>query len=127
MCFPSHYRQQIAKPELVENAWLKDLPVADMARFGWLTPQPKASERLAACLFFFGVPNVATWHRVCRPVQQEFAFRTSPSFESHPAAVSAWLRQGEILAQKGSFRRRGCASYFDNFCRLSHLAGFSQA
>lgn len=26
------------------------------------------------------------------------AFRTSPSFDSRPAAVAAWLRQGEILA-----------------------------
>lgn len=94
------YRQQVVKPDLTENSWLKDLPVADMVRFGWLRPQPKVSEQLTACLSFFGVPNVAAWRRVYGPLQQRFAFRTSPSFESRPAAVCAWLRQGELLAQE---------------------------
>jgi HTH-type transcriptional regulator/antitoxin HigA len=94
------YHQQIATPGLADNAWLRDLPLTDMVKFGWVKPQPDPSQQLASCLNFFGVQNIATWHRTYGTIEQKFAFRTSPSFESRPAAVAAWLRQGEIEAEK---------------------------
>lgn len=93
------YRQQIAEPGEATNAWVKELPLGDMVKFGWLKDAPKRSEELAACLKFFDVPNVAVWHRVYGPLEQKFLFKKSPSFESRPAAVAAWLRQGEIEAE----------------------------
>jgi len=93
------YHQQIATPEDITNAWVRELPFADMVKFGWLKPTSRSDE-LAACLRFFGVPNVATWHRLYGPLERKFLFRTSPSFDSRPAAVAAWLRQGEIEAEK---------------------------
>lgn len=94
------YRQQIAEPGEATNAWVRELPLADMVRFGWLKNAPKRSEELAVCLKFFDVPNVAVWHRVYGPLEQKFLFKKSPSFESRPAAVAAWLRQGEIEAEE---------------------------
>ncbi len=94
------YHQQIAKPGLIDNAWLRELPLADMVRLGWIREAPEPSQQLADCLTFFGVPNIAAWHRAFGELEQKFAFRTSPSFESRPAAVAAWLRQGELEAEK---------------------------
>jgi HTH-type transcriptional regulator/antitoxin HigA len=94
------YHQQIAKPGLIDNAWLRELPLADMVRLGWIREAPEPSQQLADCLTFFGVPNIAAWHRAFGKLEQKFAFRTSPSFESRPAAVAAWLRQGELEAEK---------------------------
>jgi HTH-type transcriptional regulator / antitoxin HigA len=94
------YRQQTANAEESTNAWVRDLPIVDMVKFGWLKPIPKRSDELAACLRFFDVPNVSVWHRVYRPLEQKFLFKTSESLESRPAAVAAWLRQGEIEAAK---------------------------
>jgi HTH-type transcriptional regulator / antitoxin HigA len=93
------YRQQLEKPTIDESAWLKTLPIADMVEFGWLRPAPKPSETLSACLRFFGVPNIATWNRVYGRLAQHYSFRTSPSFESVPGALLAWLRQGEIQGE----------------------------
>jgi HTH-type transcriptional regulator / antitoxin HigA len=93
------YHRQIASPDEVTNAWVRELPFADMVKFGWLKP-PSRSDELAACLRFFDVPNVAIWHRLYGPLERKFLFKTSPSFESRPAAVAAWLRQGEIEAEK---------------------------
>jgi HTH-type transcriptional regulator / antitoxin HigA len=76
------------------------LPLADMVRFGWVKQDSDPSRQLAACLNFFGVPNIAAWHRAFGAIEQRFAFRTSPSFESRPAAVAAWLRQGELEADR---------------------------
>jgi len=93
------YHLQTANLEEATNAWVRDLPFADMVRFGWIEPVPKRSEELAACLRFFDVPNVAVWHRLYGSLEQKFLFRASAAFESKPAAVAAWLRKGEIEAK----------------------------
>jgi plasmid maintenance system antidote protein VapI len=94
------YQQQVAKPGLADNAWLRELPIADMVRFGWIKQESESPRQLSECLKFFGVPNIASWHRAFGTLERKFAFRTSPSFESRPAAVAAWLRQGELQADK---------------------------
>jgi plasmid maintenance system antidote protein VapI len=93
------YRQHTTNPSLDDNTWLQGLPVADMLKFGWLSAVRQRSEILSACLRFFGVPNIAAWHRVYGPLGKQYLFRTSPSFESKPGALFAWLRRGEIEAE----------------------------
>ena len=93
------YREDVARLHKVDREWLSELPIGDMIKFGWLTPVPHPSDELAACLRFFNVPSVRTWCEAYAGVQGMAAFRTSPSFDSRPAAVAAWLRQGEIEAE----------------------------
>jgi len=90
------YRQDIARLHSADEEWLTELPVGDMIKFGWLGPVPHPSNEMAACLRFFDVPSVPAWRQAYADLQEMVAFRTSPSFDSRPAAVAAWLRQGEI-------------------------------
>ena len=93
------YRERVAHLSDAEvREWIGDLPLNDMIRFGWLPPV-SPSQEFAACLKFFDVPDIATWRTTYAAVQQSAAFRLSPTFESRPAAVAAWLRQGELEAQ----------------------------
>lgn len=92
------YRQDVARLHVTEEKWLSELPVGDMIKFGWLKPVPLPSEEVSACLRFFDVPDVRAWGEKYRSLQQMAAFRTSPSFDSRPAAVAAWLRRAEIEA-----------------------------
>jgi hypothetical protein len=91
-----HYREDIARLHTEGRQWLDQLPVGDMIKFGWLTPTPHPSEEVTTCLKFFNVPDVRAWHRAYAKVEGMAAFRTSSAFDSRPAAVAAWLRQGEI-------------------------------
>jgi plasmid maintenance system antidote protein VapI len=75
-----------------EREWLQALPVADMIQFGWISVGSSAREKFAACLSFFGVSSLAEWRT---RGEVAVAFKTSPTFESRPEAVAAWLRQGE--------------------------------
>jgi HTH-type transcriptional regulator/antitoxin HigA len=94
-----HYRESVARLSSAESkGWLADLPVGDMVRFGWMRPVTAAQEAVA-CLRFFDVPDIASWRAKYAVLQQRVAFRSSPSFESRPGAVAAWLRQGEIEAE----------------------------
>jgi plasmid maintenance system antidote protein VapI len=100
----SQYRGDLARVESTSRSpsvqgWLSELPLKDMIKFRWLLPSaPSAAAQAAACLNFFGVPDIDTWRQTYRVVAESAAFRTSPSFKSRPGAVAAWLRQGEIEA-----------------------------
>jgi plasmid maintenance system antidote protein VapI len=93
------YRQHTARLRAADQEWLSKLPLGDMIRFGWVVPEPHPSEEVAACLWFFDVANTQAWRERYDGLHRMVAFRTSPSFDSQPAAVIAWLRRGEIEAE----------------------------
>ena len=93
------FRQDVKRLTGDGQDWLNELPVVDMINFGWLNPVPHPSEELTACLEYFNVSNIPEWHSSYRSVHELTTFRTSPSFDSRPASVAAWLRQGEIQAE----------------------------
>jgi HTH-type transcriptional regulator/antitoxin HigA len=76
------------------SEWLRQLPLKDMIDLGWLQIEP-AEDALAACLRFFGTPTLDSWRTSYRDVLNGAAFRTSRAFRANPAAVAAWIRQGE--------------------------------
>lgn len=92
------YREDSARLHVAHEEWLSELPLGDMIKFGWLKPM-HPSDEVAACLRFFSVPSVRAWKEEYAALQEMVAFRTSPSFDSRPAAVAAWLRQGEIESE----------------------------
>lgn len=92
------YREDIARINEPDQDWIAELPVGDMVKFGWLKQKPHPSEEVEACLSFFDVPSVGAWRKAYGGLQQMAAFRTSPTLDSRPGAVSVWLRQGEIEA-----------------------------
>lgn len=77
--------------------WLKRVPVAALIKQGWLPYLGDPVAQLEAVLRFFGVNAVEQWQAMWEGHQ--VAYRQSARFEAHPEAVSAWLRQGERLAQ----------------------------
>jgi plasmid maintenance system antidote protein VapI len=93
------YRQDISKLHTDNKEWLSELPIGDMINFGWLTPVPYPSDEVSACLHFFNVPSIQAWKESYAGLLQTAMFRTSYSFDSRPASVAAWLRQGEIEAE----------------------------
>ena len=93
------YRQDIKRLDVDEEDWINQLPLGDMIKFGWITPVPHPAEELDACLRFFSVSTVLEWRDKYASLHEMAAFRTSPSFDSSPAAVATWLRQGEIEAE----------------------------
>lgn len=99
----TRYREDLSRLALeiaTRGKWLKELPVKDMTQFGWLGAAPSSPvDKIAACLQFFGVSNEEEWRENYHDVLDIVAFRTSPSFESEPGAVAAWLRQGEIESE----------------------------
>ncbi|HET7550623.1 MAG TPA: ImmA/IrrE family metallo-endopeptidase [Gemmatimonadaceae bacterium] len=78
--------------------WLLELPLDDMSRLGWIPADPPEGFEVEMLLRYFAVPSVSVWRAQYASVLQDAAFRTSPTFESSPGSVAAWLRQGERVA-----------------------------
>jgi plasmid maintenance system antidote protein VapI len=92
------YRETLARKEGLNQLndsvpWLKQLPLKDMIKFGWIKTRTDKKELVAECLKFFGVASVAAWEEKYQ--SPSAAFRASKSAEKHKGATSAWLRQGE--------------------------------
>ncbi len=97
------YRYDLARLKTVAAQpaslnWFAEVPVRDMVRFGWIESASDPVATLTALFRFFGVANVDSWRQHYGDVLNAVAFRTSPTFESLPGAVAAWLRQGELAA-----------------------------
>lgn len=94
----SHYREDMARLQRETYArWIGEIPVRDMVKLGWVESVRGLADKVTACLSFFGVPDIGAWREKYSGVLEiEAAFRTSPSFDSKPGAVAAWLRQGEL-------------------------------
>lgn len=90
------YRESIERNNLIEKSWLKELPIKDMIKLGWIE---KSDDLLKTCLDFFKVPNISSWKAKYPNEINSLAFRTSQSFNSYEAATAAWLRQGEIITE----------------------------
>lgn len=96
------YRLAVAKTEQQDGlnqqiAWAKRFPLKYMTDLGFIQKPKSNIDKVEKLLDFFGVANSDAWEERCARICVNF--RKSPSFESAPESVTAWLRMGQILAQ----------------------------
>lgn len=108
------YRRQlyeIEQREILEksNEWVKNFPVTQMIKLGWI-PQFKEKYALVnAILNFFSVASPLEWSKIYINKEVSVAFRTSLAHTQNPFAISTWLRAGELEARQlntGEYEKR---------------------
>jgi HTH-type transcriptional regulator / antitoxin HigA len=97
------YREALARQRENESlasqiAWLDKIPYKAMAKRGWIPESGDKIQLIQHALMFFGVASPRSWNDVWASTQ--VAFRQSPKLKSDPGAVAAWLRKGELEAQR---------------------------
>jgi addiction module HigA family antidote len=119
------YRDTLARRREEEQleqqlGWLEKMPVKEMARVGWILAADEPIAQLRIVLSFFGVAGEGEWHAVWE--SPDAIYRKSPAFSANRPATAAWLRQGELEAQKID-----CAPFYENGFReaLSQLRSFT--
>lgn len=104
MNLETNYRETLARLEEQkrlekQREWLKKVPIRDMVDKEWIQKRSSLVEQFQEVLGFFGVASVEGWNEYWGKLIASAAFRQSKTFKSEPAAVAAWLRQGEKEAQ----------------------------
>lgn len=98
----SAYRMTLARNREREQLetwqdWLREFPVAEMAKRGWVAKVRDKREQVRELLRYFGVANVAAYRTVAPMAGGSFRFTEKAKVSE--GALAAWLRKGEMAAQ----------------------------
>ncbi|MFZ2868699.1 ImmA/IrrE family metallo-endopeptidase [Zavarzinia sp.] len=85
--------------EIACEVWVKQFPVREMVKLGWIDDFQSTSEAAGECFKLFGVPDVAAWNVKYAGASAAAAFRMSASARANPGAITAWLRWAELIAE----------------------------
>lgn len=112
-----NYQEFLAKKREQERLdkqieWLNQFPIKEMVKLKWLEKGKDKVHQLQIVLTFFAVASPEQWNVYWQ--QQSVAYRKSVAFSSDESAIAAWLRKGEIEAQKIT-------------CQTYNVAQFKQA
>ncbi len=79
------------------KAWLRQFPLNEMRKRGWLPPKGAAGEsEVSALLGFLGVSSPESWNAVWKA--SRVSYRQTRRFKISDQAVSAWVRATELEA-----------------------------
>jgi addiction module HigA family antidote len=98
-----NYREALAaikERKALESAekWAEKFPLKELAKRRLIPDARDKTQRLRALFGFFGVSGPAAWERMW--TSTSVAYRRSPAYRTSPWATAAWLRIGELAAQK---------------------------
>ena len=98
------HRAREAEDAADSVAWAKAFPIRELTKRGCFERPESNADAVAKLLAFFGVGSIEAW--VARYSRANVAYRHSPSFRSDEHSLAAWLRLGELEAE-----RQDCAAY----------------
>ncbi len=100
----ANYRAYLARQKELEHLatqkdWLKQFPIKEMKKRGWLQEHGDAiADQVISILNFFGVATPNQWGHGW--THKRLAFRKAMNVKSDIGAISVWLRQGEREGEK---------------------------
>ena len=94
-----HKANSEEEEELVSHQqWARSFPINELVRRGYMEKPSDPADAIRRLLKFFGVGSIQAWEKHYSAL--DVAYRHSPSFQSAPQAVAAWLRIGDLLSQQ---------------------------
>ena len=108
-----HRARKIEEENAATNLqWAKAFPIRELVNRECFQNPKSASDSVLKLLEFFGSGSVNAWSERYKPA--DFYWRHSPSHKSNEAALTAWLRLGELEAER-------------QFCKKYNESNFKQA
>ena len=103
--YQARYNEYIARVQynnmLSTNIeWAEKFPYNEMSKLNWVPKTRSKTEKVDNLLKFFGFSSPVSWERYFLNSELKTAFRISLKHTKEPHAISAWLRHGEIEAEK---------------------------
>ena len=101
----SSYREKLLRIEQEEALeacldWLKEQPIKDLKKYGYLSDEKIGRSMVSDCLQFYGVDSPVQWKQIYVDEYAGTAFRKSNSYSLALASLAAWFRIGELEMRK---------------------------
>ena len=100
--------------------WLAFFPINNMAKLGWIEKNKDKVKQLEALLRFFAVASPVEWETIWVQGLQA-AFRKTNNAKENTGIISAWLRQGEIVAGEQSYGQYDKERFENNLDEIRKL------
>jgi len=100
-----HYREKLARieqEEFLEQCidWVKEQPIKELQKFGYLKSTKIGTEMVEECLQFYGVASPVQWQNIYIDSYAQTSFRKSTAHTALLSSMAAWLRIGELKLRK---------------------------
>lgn len=110
--YREHLTRQEEQAKLADYAdWARTFPYPAMVKRGFIEAATKAEEKAINLLRYFGVASPEQWQACYAEMHLEVSYRKSAHVAEKTAGISAWLRQGELLANKTETAEYDSASF----------------
>jgi len=124
------YRENLARLEeekgLEEHAeWAREFPYPAMVKRELVPKTIKASEKVRFLQEYFAVRNPDQWEKVYRAEGLALSYRKCPKASEKRAALSAWLREGEVQADAAEVAPFNKALFVENLKKARELTGLT--
>lgn len=96
-------------------------PMVELAERNFIRAATNDAERAGELLRFFGAGNFSALQKRCDTDLQAVSFRHSPTFESKVEPLLAWLRIGEIRAEKAQLAPFERTAFLEALKRIRSL------
>ncbi|MBM4119145.1 HigA family addiction module antidote protein, partial [bacterium] len=93
-------REQQAQELRDQDEWARSFPLKRMAEYAWIPRSTAPGSRVEALLQFFGVATPSEWDAIWSRKLETVRFRMSGGPAADKYATAAWLRYGELCAQR---------------------------
>jgi HTH-type transcriptional regulator/antitoxin HigA len=122
----SNYREHLARQAEAQTLkgfadWARRFPYQAMVRKGYVGAARAAEEKAGVLLRYFGVATPDQWEAVYAEMELELSFRKSQGTGDKMAVLSAWLRQGEIIAQSATVGEFDADTFANNLQTIRSL------
>ncbi len=96
------YKTRLNFVSVIEEAedWAENFPYSELVKHYGLPTARKSEEKTQNLFHFFGIASNHAWENLYMKSELKVAAYTSLKHTHEPHATSAWLRQGELQAEK---------------------------
>jgi len=120
------YRLYLARTQEAESffsvrEFVRRFPIAELVKRGLMSPATSEEDAARGLLRFFGAGSFSAFRERYVNELQATSFRHSPSFESDVEPLFAWLRSGEIEAEKHKVATYDRSSFLAALGRIRNL------
>lgn len=105
--------------------WAKEFPVKELVKRGAISERSLDSDPIARMMSFYNFWSLEEWEDRYGP--EVVTYRNSPDFDNHRQAVAAWLRLGEIQAERAECPKYGKAKFRKSLSRIRQLTAYRQS
>lgn len=96
--FKARQQRKLAVEQAEE--WTRSIPYAEMAKLNWIPKANKIEEKTINLFEYFAISTHDGWKKLYMDSELKIAAYTSLKHTHEPQAISAWLRQGELQAER---------------------------